>query len=101
LQARWSQRVTEGGDALDLDDGVFAWDDPLAIARSLRDSAEASQRTKTTPFRSAMAMLNFYIDRAGSQFSAQQRARLEAAKDELRIVYGRPRQREPAPAAGE
>jgi hypothetical protein len=88
-QARWSRRVTEDSNALDLDPGVFTWDDPLAIARSLRDSAEASRRRRTTPFRSAMSMLVFYINRAGKQLSAEQRARLEAAKDELRALYGR------------
>jgi hypothetical protein len=91
-QARWSQRVTEGSFALDLEPGVFTWDDPVAIARSLKASADASRRRKTTPFRSAMSMLNFYINRAGSQLPADRRACLDAAKDELRALYGRPRQ---------
>jgi hypothetical protein len=98
-QARWSQRVTEQSNALDLEAGVFTWDDPLAIARSLKDSAEASQRRKTTPFRSAMSMLVFYINRAGSQIPAEQRARLEAAKDELRALYGQPRRHVAAKSA--
>lgn len=91
-QARWSQRVTQDSNALDLDPGVFTWDDPLAIARSLKLSAERSQRRKTSPFRSAMAMLSFYVNRAGRQLPANQRARLEAAKDELRALFDRPRQ---------
>lgn len=97
---RWSQRVTETSSALDLEAGVFALEDPRAIARSLKDSAEHSPRRKTDPFRSAMSMLNFYINRAGRQLPARQRARLEAAKDELRALYGRPRQgpREPGQA---
>jgi hypothetical protein len=90
---RWSQRVTETSFALDLDPGVFTWKDPRAIAASLKTSAECSRRRKTTPFRSAMSMLTFYVNRAGSQLPAVQRARLEAAKDELRALYGRPRQR--------
>jgi hypothetical protein len=90
-QERWSQRVTQGSNALDLEPGVFTWDDPRAIARSLKTSAEASQRRKTTPFRSAMSMLNFYVNRAGSQLPADQRARLDAAKDELRALFDRPR----------
>jgi hypothetical protein len=89
---RWSQRVTETSNALDLERGVFALTDPRAIARSLKDSAERSRRRKTDPFRSAMSMLNFYINRAGTQLPAPQRARLEAAKDELRVLFGRPRQ---------
>ncbi|MNZ81976.1 hypothetical protein D3C78_1006630 [compost metagenome] len=88
---RWSQQVAEHSNALDLEPGVFTWADPRAIAESLKASAECSQRRKTTPFASAMAMLNFYINRAGRQLSAEQRARLEQAKDELRELYGRPR----------
>ena len=88
---RWSQRVTEGSNALDLEPGVFTWDDPAAIARSLKASAEASARRKTTPFRSAMSMLTFYVNRAGRQLDHVQRERLEAAKDELRALYGRAR----------
>lgn len=88
---RWSQQVTESSFALDLEAGVFTWDDPAAIARSLAASAEASTRRKAVPFQSAMAMLNFYINRAGRKLPAERRAILEAAKDELRKLYGRPR----------
>ncbi len=90
---RWSQRVTERSNALDLEPGVFTREDPQAIARSLKRSAEGSNRRKTTPFRSAMSMLNFYINRAGTNLSRRQRARLNAAKDELRTLYGRPPRR--------
>jgi len=89
---RWSQRVTATSNALDLEPGVFTLDDPRAIAASLRRSAEASRRRRTDAFRSAMSMLTFYINRAGRQLPPLQRARLEAAKDELRALYGRPRQ---------
>lgn len=91
----WSQRVTETSNALDLEPGVFTWDDPRQIALSLRRSAEASGRRKAGPFQSAMSLLNFYINRAGSQLSESRRACLEAAKDELRALYGRPRRRPP------
>jgi len=86
---RWSQRVTETSNALDLEEGVFSKDDPRSIARSLKRSAEQSHRRKSDPFRSAMSMLSFYINRAGSKLSKQQRRRLEAAKDELRSLYGK------------
>jgi len=89
--ARWSQQVTQSSAALDLDPGVFTWDHPLAIAQSLKACAEASQRRKSTPFRSAMSMLSFYINRAGNQLPEARRACLEAAKDELRALFGRPR----------
>ncbi|HWK92989.1 MAG TPA: DUF3175 domain-containing protein [Luteimicrobium sp.] len=86
---RWSQDVTEHSDALDLEDGVFTWKDPKRIARSLRDSAEASGRRKSSPYRSAMSMLTFYVNRAGKDLDAEQREVLERAKDELRALYGR------------
>jgi hypothetical protein len=86
---RWSGKVTRESDALDLEEGVFTWPDPVRIARSLRRSAETSTRRKSTPFRSAMSMLVFYINRAGSNLDREQRRVLEQAKDELRILYGR------------
>ena len=84
---RWSQQVTETSDALDLDPGVFTWNDPAAIAASLKRSAEASTRRKGTPLQSAMGMLNFYINRAGRHLDSEQRAVLERAKDELRRLF--------------
>lgn len=87
---RWSQDVTEHSDALDLEKGVFTYKDPKKIAASLKRSAEASKRRKADPFRSAMSMLVFYINRAGKNLSEEDRARLEKAKDELRKTFGRP-----------
>lgn len=83
---RWSQKVTETSHALDLEPGVFALADPREIARSLMRSAERSQQRKTDPFRCAMSMLNFYINRAGSRLPRARRRCLEAAKDELRAL---------------
>ena len=88
-QKRWSQRVTRTSNALDLDRGVFSKTDPRAIARSLKRSAERSRRRKSDPYRSAMSMLTFYLNRAGKQLSPTRRKRLERAKDELRDLYGR------------
>ncbi|MCG2580272.1 MAG: DUF3175 domain-containing protein [Marinobacter sp.] len=87
----WSQKVTDSSDALDLERGVFALEDPREIARSLKKSAEESKRRKSDPYRSAMSMLTFYINRAGKQLPPEQRDHLEAAKDELRVLFGRPR----------
>jgi hypothetical protein len=84
---RWSQRVTEASDALDLDKGVFSLASPRAIARSLKRSAERSRRRKSGSLRSAMSMLTFYINRAGRKLSKTRRARLESAKKELRLLY--------------
>ena len=86
---RWSRRVTEKSDALDLEKGVFAKDDPAAVARSLKRSAERSRRRKSDPYRSAMSMLTFYINRAGKKLPQRRRRVLEAAKGELRSLFGR------------
>ena len=86
---KWSQKVMQKSNALDLEEGVFTWNDPKKIARSLSDSAEHSTRRKSTPFRSAMSMLVFYINRAGKTLDDKQRAILEQAKVELRKLYGR------------
>ena len=86
---RWSQAVSEGSNALDLEKGVFTLNDPKEIAASLKRSAEASTRRKLDPFRSAMSMLTFYINRAGKGLSVSDRARLEKAKIELRKAFHR------------
>jgi Protein of unknown function (DUF3175) len=86
---RWSSRVTQTSNALDLESGVFAKDDPKAIARSLMRSAERSTRKKSSPYRSAMSMLTFYINRAGKNLPKKRLRVLERAKEELRAEYGR------------
>lgn len=86
-QRRWSKHVTQHSDALDLKKGVFALEDPRAIARSLKRSAERSRRRKSDPYRSAMSMLTFYINRAGGKLPKTRRARLERAKGELRRLF--------------
>jgi hypothetical protein len=85
--------VTEHSDALDLEHGVFAQRSARKIAASLKRSAERSDRRKSSPYRSAMSMLTFYINRAGDQLTEAQRKRLEAAKDELRALFGVPTSR--------
>lgn len=77
-------------DALDLEGGVFARDDPKSIARSLKRSAERSHRRKSDPYRSAMSMLTFFINRAGKNLPKRRRDVLERAKDELRVAFKRP-----------
>jgi hypothetical protein len=86
---QWSRRVTETSSALDLKKGVFSRDDPRSIARSLMRSAKRSRRRKSPPLRSAMSMLNFYINRAGTRLSKARRRKLEAAKKELRALSAR------------
>src|SRR5512136_52136 len=84
---RWTGRVTRESNALDLEEGVFTWSDPKKIALSLKQSAERSTRRKALPFRSAMSMLVFYINRAGRNLDKDQLRILEQAKDELRRLY--------------
>jgi hypothetical protein len=88
-QRRWSARVTKESNALDLEREVFKSRDPRKIARSLKRSAEHSHRRKSEPYRSAMSMLTFYINRAGTNLGASQRRVLERAKTELRHEFGR------------
>ena len=85
----WSGYVTKHSVALDLEEGVFTWDNPRKIAASLKKSAELSLNRKATPFQSAMSMLNFYINRAGKNLAAKQKKILEKAKIELRKVFNR------------
>jgi Protein of unknown function (DUF3175) len=85
----WSGRVTRESDALDLEGGVFSLKDPKRIAASLKRSAERSRRRKAEPYRSALSMLVFYINRAGRKLPASRRRTLERAKSELRRQFGR------------
>ena len=89
MSRKWSAEVNEKSDALTLEDGVFEIDDPEKIAASLKRSAESSSRRKSEPFRSAMSMLTFYINRAGKNLPASRKKILEQAKVELRKEFGR------------
>ena len=84
---RWSRDVTQKSDALDLEANVFTKERPRDVALSLKRSAEHSKRRKSDPYRSAMSMLTFYINRAGKNLPKERRERLEKAKDELRRMY--------------
>jgi hypothetical protein len=91
---RWSKRVTERSNALDLEPTVFTKPSARQVALSLKRSAERSGRRKSEPFRSAMSMLNLYINRAGKNLTPARRRVLERAKAELRKVFRRePRSR--------
>ena len=83
----WSARVTRESDALDLESGVFSGKDPRRIAASLKRSAERSRRRRAAPYRSALSMLVFYINRAGENLPARRRRILEQAKVELRKQF--------------
>jgi cob(I)alamin adenosyltransferase len=87
---RWSARVTRESHALALEADVFKKESAGEIARSLKRSAERSTQRKSSPFRSAMSMLNFYINRAGDNLPAARVKVLDRAKEELRKLYDRP-----------
>jgi phosphoenolpyruvate carboxylase len=86
---RWSARVLQESDALDLDTGVFTWSDPKRIATSLKRSAQRSKRRKADPYRSALSMLTVYINRGGKNLPQTRKRVLERAKTELRRQFGR------------
>jgi len=87
---RWSQRVMTQSNALDLERGVFSKRSAKQIAISLKRSAESSNRRKSSPYRSAMSMLTFYINRAGKKLPKSRLHTLQLAKDELRKLYDKP-----------
>jgi hypothetical protein len=88
--AKWSAGVMRRSNALDLESGVFKKRSARQVAQSLKKSAEASKRRKSSPFRSAMSMLNFEINRGGKNLSTERRRVLTNAKSELRKVFHRP-----------
>jgi cob(I)alamin adenosyltransferase len=95
---RWSRDVMKHSHALELEPAAFKGS-AAQIARSLKRSAERSNHRKATPFRSALSMITFYVNRAGSQLSGSRKRVLERAKDELRKLYGRsPRARSASPS---
>lgn len=89
IKKNWSARVTKESNALDLEEGVFTWDDPQKIALSLKASAENSLRRKGTVYQSAMSMLNFYINRAGKNLPPEGKIILEEAKIELKKLFNK------------
>ena len=86
---KWSKKVTETSNAMDLEKDIFKSKDPKKIAESVKHSAEKSKRKKTGPFQSAMSMINFYENRAGDNLSAAQKEVLDESKNELRKLFGR------------
>lgn len=86
---KWSAQVTRESDALDLEGGIFASRDSKRVAASLKRSAERSKRRKADPYRSAMSMLTFYINRGGRNLPVSRKRILERAKQELRRLFAK------------
>ncbi len=89
LPKKWSKKVNETSDAMDLEKDIFKSKDPKKIAESVKHSAEKSKRKKAEPFQSAMSMINFYENRGGKNISAAQKKVLNKSKNELRKLFGR------------
>lgn len=85
----WSSKVTQESRALILEPGIFTWNSPKTIAKSLKKSADTSKYRKGTSYQSAMSMLNFYINRAGTNLTPSRKRILEQTKIELRKLYHR------------
>jgi hypothetical protein len=86
---KWSQAVTENDHPFGLPAGLFKSDDPDKIAAALQRSAEDPERNSSDPYRTAMSMLDFYMNRAGRNLSASERAALEKTKTLLRERFGK------------
>lgn len=84
----WTQKITQESNAMDLPHGIFTWSSK-EIAKGLKKAVMKSNRTKGTKFQSAMSMLNFYINRAGTNLKSKDKSRLENAKKELRKLFGK------------
>ena len=89
MKKNWSAKVTKTSIALDLERGIFTWNNPKKIAASLKESAENSLRRKAAPFASAMSMLNFYINRAGRNLKPKRKQILAQARKELRKLFNK------------
>ena len=82
-ERKWTAEVTQNSDAMDLESGIFKSDNPAKIARSLKRSAEHSDRLKSSPFRSAMSMLTFYLNRGGKNLSTARKAKTRSRESEV------------------
>src|SRR5262245_11735633 len=76
-------RVSTHHGTMDIQNGLGNMKTALAIAQSLKKAADASENLTSAPFHAAMAALDHLIE-----FLDRQRSRLEAAKNELRKLYG-------------
>jgi hypothetical protein len=87
--SKWSKAVTEHDHPYALPPGVFKSGNPDEIAAALQRSAEDPERKSDDHFRTAMSMLDFYINRAGRNLSAAERQSLDKAKVALRQRFGK------------
>jgi hypothetical protein len=86
---KWSAEVTAHDQPFDLEPGLFANGSAQQIAAALKKSAEDPRRHSADPYRTAMSMLDFYINRAGAKLSPAELAKLDQTKAVLRQSFGR------------
>lgn len=90
--AKWSKDVQETSAAQYLPEGLFK-KSPKDIAEGLKKAVkeryEKQDLDPSDEYKSAMSMLDFYINRAGKNLSDEDRKRLEKAKSELKNLFGR------------
>lgn len=75
---KWSAEVTAHDHPFDIAPGLFANSSAQQIAAALKISAEDPARSSDDPYRTAMSMLDFYINRAGAKLSTEERSKLWA-----------------------
>lgn len=85
---KWVARAQARSDAMDLEAGVFKKRSAKGIARSILRSVKRSRRKKGTTLSSGISMMNFYANRGGRKMPAQQRRRIQKAKEEYRKLAG-------------
>jgi hypothetical protein len=73
---------------MDIDKALVLLHTALAVAIVIKQTRDRGPRRKAEPFRSAMSVLNYYLNE-GRDLSEMQRATLEDIKEELRMLYNR------------
>ena len=85
--------------SMDLDKALVLLHTALALAIVIKQARGHGRPRKAEPFRSAMSVLNYYLNE-GRELSEMQRATLEDIKEELRMLYQREEDEMMSPAGG-
>jgi Flp pilus assembly protein TadB len=82
------KRVGSTFSRMDLEKAMVLLHTALAIAIVIKQSRDRNRGRKGEPFRSAVSVLNHYLNEGGG-LSDSQRTTLEDIKEELRSLYER------------
>ena len=63
------------------------WSPPEGFFTKSAEKIASGLKAKSKDLKQAMSRLNFYVNRAGENLSADDKARLESAKEKLRKLY--------------